>query len=228
MLQAGTKHGFFPVYFPMSNKCLLTVKCRGGVTKYIPQSSSIEELHAIKGKKGQRGDSAWRLQVIISVIIWNLVLDVLHAGTVPVLVDANCYHYGRSRYKLWSADVKWKRSTERNTEQDKINVTACFRSVLNHPSFCMSYHPPVESLPCVISILHFLPLVFSLNIPFFLQDAPRLCRSQPREIIQKLQGGGGGGGGFWQWWRWQWCEWCKARALGASVPEPCGIVPAHP
>lgn len=56
----------------MSNKCLLTVKCRGVVTKYIPQSSSIEELLAIKGKKGQRGDSGWRLQVLISVIIWNL------------------------------------------------------------------------------------------------------------------------------------------------------------
>lgn len=78
----------------MSNKCLLTVKCRGAVTKYIPQSSSIEELLAIKGKNGQRGDSGRRLQVIISVIMWNLVLDVLQAGTVPVLVDANCYHYG--------------------------------------------------------------------------------------------------------------------------------------
>ena len=85
------------------------------MTKYTPQSSSIEELHAIKG---QRGDSAWRLQVIIGVIIWNFVLDVLHAGTEPVLVDANCYYYGRSRYKPWSADVKWKRSSERNTERD--------------------------------------------------------------------------------------------------------------
>lgn len=92
VLQAGTKHGFFPVYFPMSNKCLLTVKCRGAVTKYIPQSSSIKELLAIKGKK-DREETGERLQVIISVIIWNL-LDVLQAGVAPVLVDANCYHYG--------------------------------------------------------------------------------------------------------------------------------------
>lgn len=50
-LQAGTKHGFFPVYFPVSNKRFLTVKCRGAVTKYIPQSTSIEELLAINGQK---------------------------------------------------------------------------------------------------------------------------------------------------------------------------------
>lgn len=80
------------VYFPMSNKCLLTVKCRGAVTKYIPQSSSIKELLAIKGKRTER--TGERLQVIISVIIWNLMLDVLQAGAAPVLVDANCYHYG--------------------------------------------------------------------------------------------------------------------------------------
>lgn len=77
----------------MSNKCLLTVKCRGAVTKYIPQSSSIKELFAIKGKK-DREETSERLQVIISVIIWNLMLDVLQAGAAPVLVDANCYHYG--------------------------------------------------------------------------------------------------------------------------------------
>jgi len=46
VLQAGMKRGFF---FPMSNMCLLTVKSRGAVTEYIPQSRSIEELFAIKG-----------------------------------------------------------------------------------------------------------------------------------------------------------------------------------
>lgn len=89
------------------------------MTKYIPQSSCIEELLAIKGKKGQRGDSGERLQVIINVIIWNLMLDVLEAGAAPVLVDANCYHYGQTvclRYKLWCADVKWKQSTDGNTK----------------------------------------------------------------------------------------------------------------
>lgn len=55
----------------MSNKYLLAVRCRGAGTKYIPQGSSIEGLLAIKGKKEQRGDCGWRLQLIISVIIWN-------------------------------------------------------------------------------------------------------------------------------------------------------------
>lgn len=44
-------YGFSPVYFPMSNKYLSAVRCRGAGAKYIPQSSSIEGLLAIKGKK---------------------------------------------------------------------------------------------------------------------------------------------------------------------------------
>lgn len=75
--------------------------------------------------------------------------------------------------------------------------------VLNHHhryyrvlSLRVSYPPPVESLLCLISILHFLPLVFCLTIPSPRDavPAPSLCRSQPREMIKKLQGSGG----FWQ------------------------------
>lgn len=50
-LQATTEYGFPLVYIAVSNKCLLAVKCSGAVAKYIPQSSSINILLAIKGKK---------------------------------------------------------------------------------------------------------------------------------------------------------------------------------
>ncbi|TNN49869.1 hypothetical protein EYF80_039911 [Liparis tanakae] len=73
-LQAGMKRGFF---FPKSNKCLPTVKPRGAGTEYIPQSSSIQQLFAIKGKTGRRGDSGARLRVVINVIMRNIMSDVL-------------------------------------------------------------------------------------------------------------------------------------------------------
>lgn len=50
-LQATTEYGFPLVYIAVSNKYLLAVKCSGAVAKYIPQSSSIKILLAIKGKK---------------------------------------------------------------------------------------------------------------------------------------------------------------------------------
>lgn len=52
-LQATAEYGFPLVYIALSNKYLLAVKCSGAVAKYIPQSSSIKILRAIKGKKNR-------------------------------------------------------------------------------------------------------------------------------------------------------------------------------
>lgn len=83
------KHGFFPVYFPVSNKCLSTVKFRGAAAEYIPQSSGLEKLLAIKGKADR--DESWRrdsqsggCESSFVILSRCSTLDVVQAGTLPI------------------------------------------------------------------------------------------------------------------------------------------------
>lgn len=68
-----------------------------GSTDYIhsPEQSHRGTLCYKRVKNKGRGvHCGVRLQVIIDVIVWKVMFDVLLAGTEPVLVDVDCYHYG--------------------------------------------------------------------------------------------------------------------------------------
>lgn len=97
----------------------LGCQMQGAVAKYIPQSSSIEKLLAIKGKKGQRGDFSWRLQAVITVIIWTWNVGCAvswHSCNTCKSLSLRIVFC--SRYKLWHKYARWKGSTDRNTRHD--------------------------------------------------------------------------------------------------------------